>query len=73
MGVKLSIYNLDDISDSILLDILHKSVLDLQELCASHQAIRRRGRERGTIPVLIKNTLVDNWVVIVRFRLALMN
>ena len=39
MGVKLSIYNLDDISDSILLDILHKSVLDLQELCASHQAI----------------------------------
>ena len=39
MGVQLSLYKPDALSDSVLKDLLHKSVLDLQELCASHKAV----------------------------------
>ncbi len=39
MGLSVSSYNLKGVSDNILKDILHSSVLDLQELCASHKAI----------------------------------
>ena len=39
MGLSASSYNLNEVSDNILKDLLHKSVLELQELCASHKAI----------------------------------
>ena len=39
MGVQLSLYKPDILSDSVLKDLLHKSVMEMQELCASHKAI----------------------------------
>lgn len=39
MGIQLSLYKPGILSDGILKDLLHKSVLDLQELCASHKAV----------------------------------